>query len=107
VAALPERLQARLKDLEYEHAELVQIARAEMDALYDHISGSGYALLLADTSGVILCEKVDPTLRSMFRHAGLIVGAEWSEEREGTNGIGTCAREARPITIHRRHAVPR
>jgi transcriptional regulator of acetoin/glycerol metabolism len=90
----------RLKDLEYEHAELVQIARAEMDALYDHISGSGYALLLADTSGVILCEKVDPTLRSMFRHAGLIVGAEWSEEREGTNGIGTCAREARPITIH-------
>jgi transcriptional regulator of acetoin/glycerol metabolism len=90
----------RLKDLEYEHAELVQIARAEMDALYDHISGSGYALLLADTSGVILSEKVDPTLKSMFRHAGLIVGAEWSEEREGTNGIGTCAREARPITIH-------
>jgi sigma-54 dependent transcriptional regulator, acetoin dehydrogenase operon transcriptional activator AcoR len=90
----------RLKDLEYEHAELVQIARAEMDALYDHISGSGYALLLADTSGVILCEKVDPTLRKMFRHAGLIVGAEWVEEREGTNGIGTCAREARPITIH-------
>ncbi len=90
----------RLKDLEYEHAELVQIARAEMDALYEHIAGSGYALLLADTSGVILCEKVDPTLKSMFRQAGLIVGAEWSEEREGTNGIGTCAREARPITIH-------
>ena len=90
----------RLKDLEYEHAELLQIARAEMDALYDHISGSGYALLLADTSGVILYEKVDPTLKSMFRQAGLIVGAEWSEEREGTNGIGTCAREARAVTIH-------
>jgi len=78
----------------------VQIARAEMDALYEQISGSGYALLLADTSGVILCEKIDPTLKRMFMQAGLIVGAEWSEKREGTNGIGTCAAESRPITIH-------
>jgi transcriptional regulator of acetoin/glycerol metabolism len=57
-------------------------------------------LLLADTSGVILCEKVDPTLKRLFSTAGLIVGAEWSEQREGTNGIGTCAAEGRPITIH-------
>jgi transcriptional regulator of acetoin/glycerol metabolism len=92
--------QTRIKDLQTEHEELVQIARAEMDSLYEQISGSGYALLLADTSGVILCEKIDPTLKHMFIRAGLIVGAEWSEKREGTNGIGTCAAESRPITIH-------
>jgi sigma-54 dependent transcriptional regulator, acetoin dehydrogenase operon transcriptional activator AcoR len=91
---------SRLVDLQAEHDELVQIARAEMDALYEQISGSGYALLLADTSGVILCEKIDPTLRRMFVQAGLIVGAQWSEQREGTNGIGTCAAESRPLTIH-------
>ncbi|HVC02332.1 MAG TPA: sigma-54-dependent Fis family transcriptional regulator [Steroidobacteraceae bacterium] len=90
----------RLKDLHAEHDELVQIARAEMDSLYEQISGSGYALLLADTEGVILCEKVDPGLKRMFGQAGLILGAEWSERREGTNGIGTCAAEARPVTIH-------
>jgi transcriptional regulator of acetoin/glycerol metabolism len=90
----------RIKDLQAEHDELVQIARAEMDSLYEQISGSGYALLLADTSGVILCEKIDPTLKRMFIQAGLIVGAQWSEKREGTNGIGTCAAESRPITIH-------
>jgi len=89
-----------LKDLQAENADLVQIARAEMDSLYEQICGSGYALLLADTSGVILCEKVDPTLRKMFVKAGLIVGAQWSERCQGTNGIGTCAAEARPITIH-------
>jgi transcriptional regulator of acetoin/glycerol metabolism len=92
--------QTRIKDLQAEHDELVQIARAEMDSLYEQISGSGYALLLADTSGVILCEKIDPTLKRLFIGAGLIVGAEWSEKREGTNGIGTCAAESRPITIH-------
>src|ERR1700761_6100349 len=90
----------RIKDLQAEHEELVQIARAEMDSLYEQISGSGYALLLADTAGVILCEKIDPALKRMFIQAGLIIGAEWSEKREGTNGIGTCAAEARPITIH-------
>ena len=92
--------QTRIKDLQAEHDELVQIARAEMDSLYEQISGSGYALLLANTSGVILCEKIDPSIRRMFVQAGLIVGAEWSEQREGTNGIGTCAAESRPITIH-------
>jgi transcriptional regulator of acetoin/glycerol metabolism len=92
--------QTRIEDLQAEHDELVQIARAEMDSLYEQISGSGYALLLADTSGVILCEKIDPTLKRMFIGAGLIVGAQWSEQREGTNGIGTCAAESRPITIH-------
>jgi sigma-54 dependent transcriptional regulator, acetoin dehydrogenase operon transcriptional activator AcoR len=91
---------ARLKDLQAEHDELVHIARAEMDSLYEQIAGSGYALLLADTAGVILCEKIDPVLKSMFIRAGLIVGAEWSERAEGTNGIGTCVREAHPITIH-------
>jgi transcriptional regulator of acetoin/glycerol metabolism len=92
--------QSRLKELQCEHEELVHIARAEMDSLYEQISGSGYALLLADTQGVILCEKVDPILKKAFLGAGLIVGAEWSERCEGTNGIGTCAAEARPVTIH-------
>ncbi|MDE2349941.1 MAG: sigma-54-dependent Fis family transcriptional regulator [Gammaproteobacteria bacterium] len=92
--------QQRLRELHAEHDDLVQIAGAEMDSLYEQIAGSGYALLLADTAGVILCEKIDPTLKRLFLRAGLVVGAEWSERREGTNGIGTCAAEARPITIH-------
>ncbi|MGA2343012.1 MAG: sigma-54-dependent Fis family transcriptional regulator [Steroidobacteraceae bacterium] len=90
----------RVAELRAQHEDLVQIARAEMDSLYHEISGSGYALLLADTDGVILCEKVDPILKGMFAQAGLIVGAEWSERSQGTNGIGTCAAEGRAITIH-------
>ena len=91
---------SQVKELQCELDELVHIARAEMDSLYEQIAGSGYALLLADTQGIILCEKMDPTLKQMFGRAGLIVGAEWSERCEGTNGIGTCATEARPVTIH-------
>ncbi|MBS0377128.1 MAG: sigma-54-dependent Fis family transcriptional regulator [Proteobacteria bacterium] len=92
----PSNLRAR----QAEHGDLIEIARAEMESLYQQISGSGYALLLADADGVILAETVDPTLQPMFRRAGLLAGADWSERREGTNGIGTCATESRPLTIH-------
>jgi transcriptional regulator of acetoin/glycerol metabolism len=90
-----------LRGRQVQHEQLIQIASAEMDSLYDQIAGSGYALLLTDASGVILCEKIDATLKSLFRSAGLLVGADWSELHEGTNGIGTCINVDRPVTVHR------
>jgi len=90
-----------LRDRQVQHEQLIQIASAEMDCLYEQISGSGYALLLTDASGVILCEKIDPTLKSLFRSAGLLIGADWSELHEGTNGIGTCITVDGPVTVHR------
>lgn len=93
--------QARLQDLRARHEELVQIASAEIDWLFHHIAGSGYALLLTDASGIILYDKSDPTLSKTFRSAGLLIGADWSERCEGTNGIGTCIAEQRALTVHR------
>lgn len=90
-----------LRGRHVQHEQLIQIASAEMDSLYDQIRGSGYALLLTDASGVILCEKIDATLKTLFRSAGLIIGADWSELHEGTNGIGTCITVDKPVTVHR------
>jgi transcriptional regulator of acetoin/glycerol metabolism len=36
-----------------------------------------------------------------FRNSGLWTGTVWSEDREGTNGIGTCLAEQRSLTVHR------
>ena len=52
-----------------EQEELVAIAAAEMDRLYEQISGSGYVLLLTDTDGNVLYGKVDPALNGAFRPA--------------------------------------
>jgi len=84
-----------------QYSELVQIASAEIDWLYEYIAQSGYALVLTDASGVILYERADSTLSDTFRAAGLMVGADWSEPREGTNGIGTCIAENRATIVHR------
>src|SRR5512138_1494295 len=91
---------AALRELHDRHAELVQIASAEIDWLYEHIAGSGYALLLTDASGIILYEKSEPTLTKTFHSAGLLTGADWSEPSQGTNGMGTCIVEQRAVTVH-------
>ena len=83
------------------YSDLVQIASAEVDWLYDYVAESGYALVLTDASGIILYERTDATLIDTFRGAGLMRGADWSERCEGTNGIGTCIAEKRAVIVHR------
>ena len=39
--------------------------------------------------------------RAEFEYWGTSLGGVWSEEVEGTNGIGTCIIEERPVTVHR------
>ena len=79
-----------LRGRQVQHEQLIQIAVRRDGLALRPDPGSGYALLLTDASGVILCEKIDATLKSLFRSAGLLIGADWSELHEGTNGIGTC-----------------
>jgi transcriptional regulator of acetoin/glycerol metabolism len=69
--------------------------------LYEQIAGSGFAVILSDTQGVVLTTISDPTLQREFRQAGLSLGSLWDERHEGTNGIGTCLAEACPVTVHR------
>ncbi len=90
-----------LKEHRNRHEHLIQVASAEIDWLYDHIAMSGCALLLTDAGGIVLYEKADPTILDTFRVAGLRLGADWSESRQGTNGMGTCIAENRPIIVHR------
>ena len=90
-----------LKESQQRMGELLPVARAEMESLYEQIAGSGFAVILSDTQGVVLTTISDPTLQREFRQAGLSLGSLWDERHEGTNGIGTCLAEAGPVTVHR------
>jgi len=90
-----------LKELQQRMGELLPVARAEMESLYEQIAGSGFAVILSDTQGVVLTTITDPALQREFRQAGLSLGALWDERHEGTNGIGTCIAEGCPVTVHR------
>jgi transcriptional regulator of acetoin/glycerol metabolism len=93
--------QHSVKELAQQMGQLLTVARAEMEGLYEQIAGSGFAVILSDAQGVMLSTITDPTLNRQFREAGLAAGALWDERHEGTNGIGTCLAERGPVTVYR------
>jgi len=79
---------------------LTRVAEPEMEQLYQRIAGSGYSIILSDAQGILLHQISDPGTERGLTDAGLHIGADWSEQSEGTNGIGTCIIENRPLTVH-------
>jgi transcriptional regulator of acetoin/glycerol metabolism len=81
--------------------ELIGTAREEIDRLYKMVRDAGYTVLLCDRSGVAVDHRGDEAQASEFEYWGTWLGGVWAEEIEGTNGIGTCITEQRPVTVHR------
>jgi transcriptional regulator of acetoin/glycerol metabolism/AraC-like DNA-binding protein len=98
----PHILTAReLKDLREPLANLIIAAQEEIDQLYKVVRDAGYTLLFCDSAGVAVEHRAKDTEASGFEYWGTWLGGVWSEEIEGTNGIGTCIAEERPVTVHR------
>ncbi|WP_448031739.1 GAF domain-containing protein [Bradyrhizobium liaoningense] len=82
-------------------APLLAAAQGAMDRLYQAVGAAGCCVLLADGDGVPVDRRGTVADDATFQSWGLWTGALWSEEHEGTNGIGTCLVEQRPLTIDR------
>ncbi|MEN3277632.1 MAG: sigma-54 dependent transcriptional regulator, acetoin dehydrogenase operon transcriptional [Massilia sp.] len=92
----PSELQERQERL----ADVQAVAKVEMANLYQQLAGSGYAIMLTDREGVLLNYFGDPAFTHAASRTGLMQGAVWSERVQGTNGMGTCLVERRPLTVH-------
>jgi transcriptional regulator of acetoin/glycerol metabolism/AraC-like DNA-binding protein len=92
---------AELKHFREPLDKLIFTAQQEMDELYEMVREAGYTVLLCDSSGVAVAHRGENALASQFQYWGTWLGGVWSEEVEGTNGIGTVVAEERPVTVHR------
>ena len=96
----------RVTEKEYTQAReqmgrIADIAGAAMDRLFAAVGESGCSVVLTNATGLIMERRGKPGDDASFQHSGLWNGADWSEAREGTNGIGTAIVEQRPVTVHR------
>jgi transcriptional regulator of acetoin/glycerol metabolism len=96
----------RLTQEELQHARervepLTRAAQPGLDHLFQAVGTVGCCVLLADRAGVPVDRRGSAGDDATFQAWGLWTGAIWSEEREGTNGIGTCLIEKRPLRIDR------
>lgn len=98
----PERLtQAEFNFAREQAGLLIKNSEASLDQLYQAVGDVGCNVILANREGVPLTRRGSPADDDTFENWGLWTGAIWSEASEGTNGVGTCIVEERPLTIHK------
>jgi transcriptional regulator of acetoin/glycerol metabolism len=96
----------RITDAQFKEARealepMMRVADGVLDRLFQALGGTGCCALLADANGVPIARRGATGDDKAFHAWGLWPGTVWSEESEGTNGIGTCLVDQRPLTIHR------
>ncbi|WP_449432123.1 sigma-54-dependent Fis family transcriptional regulator [Pseudomonas putida] len=87
------RLQLAFGEQAFQHA------LNTLNGLMDVLSDVGYHASLANAEGVIIAESVKPA-QAYYCESDRI-GSIWREDVGGTNGIGTCIAEQRPIAVFR------
>jgi sigma-54 dependent transcriptional regulator, acetoin dehydrogenase operon transcriptional activator AcoR len=80
--ALPPEDRAQARETHWEgmpdaerHAALIALATAELDRVYERMSGSGYTLMLMDAHGLVLYERSEPLMKEAARLCPLSEGA--------------------------------
>jgi len=92
---------SELRDVKQGLGMLLHVARPIMEQLFQSVGQSGCCVVLTDMNGVILHRLINPADDVPFDEWGVRSGAIWSEARQGTNGVGTCVIEERPVLIHK------
>ncbi|MBV8047195.1 MAG: sigma-54-dependent Fis family transcriptional regulator [Paludibacterium sp.] len=80
--------------------KLVLQARPVMEFLHAQVHDTGSMVLLANEHGVILQVFGDAQFLDRAERVALMPGSSWNESHRGTNAIGTCLHERRPLMVH-------
>ena len=87
-------VQARCEDLALASAK-------ECRQLHAQTSRAASIVVLTNAEGVIIKTIGSPSTEAEFRNSFLIPGAVWSEQCQGTNGMGTSLASDRLVTVHK------
>lgn len=86
-----------------ERAELfMRIAGEAVGQLHHRVRQADYCVMLTDAQGQTIDHRVDASIRSDCRKAGLYLGTCWSEAEEGTCGVATVLTSQSAVTVHKR-----
>ena len=86
-----------------ERAELfMRIAGEEVAQLHHRVRHADYCVMLTDAQGQTIDHRVDASIRTDCRKAGLYLGTCWSEAEEGTCGVATVLTSKTAVTVHKR-----
>lgn len=100
--------QAELREALDRSGPVLTTARPVLDRLRHATRNQPACVMYSDADGVPLAWNGPQADAEELARRGLRPGADWSERAGGTNGIGTCLVEQRPLVVHRdQHFFPR
>jgi sigma-54 dependent transcriptional regulator, acetoin dehydrogenase operon transcriptional activator AcoR len=94
---------SELRDLSDTYQDLLAVAEPEVEKLFLRLVDSEYLVSLASPQGVMMLFRCDYNFLGDMSSFGVVPGSVWTEDRQGTNGVGTCLKVGKPVTIVGNH----
>ena len=89
-----------LKQAIEQNRTLHTYAMPVMETLYEQIINTHNMVILTDATGLVIQTIGDADFLEKANRVALQPGAAWSEQRKGTNAIGTAITEEAPTLVH-------
>lgn len=90
---------SEIQALMQEREEFLRIAEPEVERLFRQLVDSEYLVSLASSQGAMMLFRCDYQYLGDLAGSGVIPGSVWTEDAQGTNGVGTCLRVGKPVII--------
>lgn len=90
---------SELRPILEEREDFLRIAEPEIERLFQRLVDSEYLVSLASSQGAMLLFRCDYQYLGELAGSGVIPGSIWTEDRQGTNGIGTCLRVGKSVSV--------
>jgi len=79
--------------------QLSALCLPEIDRLLHRVMEHAEVVMLSDASGVVVQYRSTATSIDKYTGFRVLPGSIWTEDRQGTTGVGLCLREQRPLSV--------
>lgn len=90
---------SEIQSLMQEREEFLRIAEPEVERLFRKLVDSEYLVSLASSQGAMMLFRCDYQYLGDLAGSGVIPGSVWTEDAQGTNGVGTCLQVGKSVII--------
>jgi sigma-54 dependent transcriptional regulator, acetoin dehydrogenase operon transcriptional activator AcoR len=79
--------------------ELSALSSPEIDRLYQRLFDHAEVVMLTDAQGVVVHFRSAAAVVNQCSNLRVLPGSIWTEDRQGTTGVGLCLREQKPLSV--------
>ena len=95
----PTLSKAKLLSLLKDNRTLIEISKPVMDMIEISVKGTGFIITMSEKNGYVLVVRGDSDIMKMARENYYLPGCLRTVEHAGTNAIGLCLTEGKPIQL--------